>query len=209
MAECRELDKLPDLRSQHRELCWKLYGFRDAACVIADDFLSRLRLGNRILALNFLFERDDVVALVSERLCALIFFAHREDDRLEARHLQPSNFFGQTFLANERRRQDRQSNVKLLTVFERQDGDDAQLIYAKLECIQLQLFQFFEVVDKIEEGVVADDVHAFGIAARQIPKHEAKAASDGLFGEDVRFRAIGAQANDNCYVLHVPALAEH
>ena len=40
-------------------------------------------------------------------------------------------------------------------------------------------------------------------------KHPAQAAPQRLLGEDVRLRAIGAQAHDRRDVLHVPTLAQH
>src|SRR2546426_666597 len=128
---------------------------------------------------------------------------------MKSHYIQARDLFCQALLANERRRQYRQPNVKLLPILKRQDGDNSQLVFANLECVEFQFFELLKVVHEIEEGIVADDIHALGIATRKIPKHEAKAASDGLFREDVGFRRIGTEADDYCDVLYVPTLAEH
>src|SRR5438445_10150846 len=128
---------------------------------------------------------------------------------MKSHYIQARDLFCQALLANERRRQYGQSNVKLFPILKRQDGDNSQLVFANLECIEFQFFELFEVVYEIEEGVVADDIHALSIAARKIPKHEAKAAPDGLFRKYVGLGRIGPQADDYRDILNIPAFPEH
>ena len=60
--------------------------------------------------------------------------------------------------------------------------------------------------DKIHESVCADHTDIlFDVAG----VHLAQAAPQGLFGQDVAFRGVGAQADNGGDVAHVPAFFEH
>src|SRR5581483_3288574 len=56
---------------------------------------------------------------------------------------------------------------------------------------------------------VADDVYPFDIGGSQVAEHQAQAAPDGLLRQNVGFGGVGAQADDDRDVLHVPAFSEH
>ena len=69
--------KLPHLRGERRELRWQFHRLRNAPGVVPDHFLRRLRLGNRVVSLDFLKQRDYVVALIPEGLIVRVLPRHR------------------------------------------------------------------------------------------------------------------------------------
>src|SRR5258708_38379920 len=98
MPESFQLKELPHLGRQDCELRRELDGLRDPPCVVADNFLRRLRLGNRIIPFKFLLERENVVALVPKSLRSRVRFAFRQRNRLKAQYLQRGNLLRQTLL---------------------------------------------------------------------------------------------------------------
>ena len=73
------LQELADLRRQRGELRRQLHVLRDALGVVADDLLGGLRLGDGVVALDQLLQRDDVVALVAEVLrCGVVLLARQD-----------------------------------------------------------------------------------------------------------------------------------
>src|SRR5581483_9794315 len=99
--------------------------------------------------------------------------------------------------------------VIFLTAVNRKDGNDADLVLADLECVQLQVFELFQIVHEVEELLVADDVYTFRKVHSDIAEHQTQASTDGLLWQDVCFGCIGSQANNNRDVLNVPPLTQH
>ena len=57
-----------------------------------------------------------------------------------------------------------------------------------------QFFLLLELLDELDELLVADDVHPLGVAGALVAEHQPQAAPDGLLGQDVRLGGVGPQA---------------
>jgi hypothetical protein len=86
-------------------------------------------------------------------------------------------------------------------------GDDQPLF--QVEGVEGDLFFLLELVNELEECLVADDVDALFVWHIEPGEHEPQAASDGLLGKDVGCGCERAQPHGHCDVLNVPSFSEH
>src|SRR5262249_40172525 len=82
-------------------------------------------------------------------------------------------------------------------------------VFTNLECIELQLLELLQVVDKIEKRFVADDVNTLRVADRNVSKHQPQPSANRLFGKNVCLCRVGTKPDYNGYVLNIPSLPQH
>ena len=158
---------------------------------------------------NSFLQGDDVVAFVSESLRARIVVAHRKDDGLKAHDRERRDLFRQTLFPHKKRSERRKTDVEFLSIFKRQNRDDSQLVFAEFECVQLQFFELFEIVNEIQEFLVADDVHALRVSTRIATEHQPQSATNRLLRQNVGFCRVWTQTYNHGHVLDVPAFTKH
>ena len=208
LAEGSVAEELADLGDQRGELRGQLHVLGDALGVVGDDLLGGLRLGDGVVALDELLQGDDVHALVVELLRCRVALLLGEARARELRDVDPCDLLGERLLPGEDRAQHRDGDVVVELVLVGLDGrDDHRLL--EVEGVERDVLVLLELLDELEEGRVADDVHPLDVGRRAIAEHQPEATADRLLGEDVGLGRVGAQPNDDGDVLHVPALAEH
>ena len=68
-------------------------------------------------------------------------------------------------------------------------------LVAELECVALNVLLTLQLLDELDEGLVADDVEALD-AIGGAAKHQPQPATDGLLRQNVGLCAVGPQADD-------------
>src|SRR5712692_5155910 len=122
MPESFQLKELPHLGRQDCELRRELDGLRDPPCIVADNFLCGLRLGNRIIPFKFLLERENVVAFVPKSLRSRVRLAFRQRNRLKAQYLQRRNLLRKAVPSHKRRCAWPKPNIECLPLCHRTTG---------------------------------------------------------------------------------------
>src|SRR5213593_744972 len=133
MPESFALEELFHFGRKRGELCWQLDRLCDSSRVVADHFLSRLGLRNRVLTLDYLGQRDYVISFIEKCLCSRIILAHGKNHSLKTHHVEISNLVSQTLLAHERGGQGWQADVEFATTLNRHDGNDPKLVLAEFK----------------------------------------------------------------------------